>query len=996
MKKLYILLAIGLVLCSVTYASEYDNGGKVKLKDKIDIEIKDTGFFSFLNFPKVEKNKVTYENILTDIDIIYTEGDNYVKEDIILKKKPKIDKISFKLNLKDELYSYGNNQIMIHDKHNPFIIKGRFEKPFYSIDGIKYYLNTTYDGETYTIDIKELKRLGNNQFPLTIDPTYYEEYQNITDSNGFYVVITATSLKEEAFNQNDAHIVEYNPNTWILYSRITDYETSRSIVYETLYLGQQTDNGYIPEHTTYGSIITNVTGLTSIETIEPRDIGKIAYYAQITDGYFDEGTATAYFLWNFTDTTNNVNCSVWSNLYTTHGTAYSYFPNASTQLNANDNNEIGTDRSSDEFDNPKGIRATIKRAGTTNGGNRNAFMFILTKSNMTDWTDYIIMAVSNATTENTSFYETYSIPRLTLFNGTFAIPSTMNTAEISPSKAIDSTNLLAYCNGTSFNNSLNLTYYYRWYKNDTLYSSGNTYPNNYTSSLKIHIDTLSNTLTTPTETWLFSCLASVDNYNSSWLNSSEITIYSDYLNVSILMNDTFITEISTYLNKTGTTTANNPFLMNKNYYLDGETVYLSSDIESINIEQSFTMNYNSNSQEINLTPFSIDNCSNYIGSPTSATSYVFRFYDIETNNQIAVNTYGVLTHTLSNYSYYMTGTNNLSFCTYPNYFQPYVNGNIYYGASGYGTRFYTFSDTLFSNTTQYIDLYLLNISSPNRGRLIVEVYDDFSNLISGANVKLLEFSPATQSFNEIAQCYSDTNGECIFDVEINTKFYITTATATIDDQVYSAQSTNTGQLVSLDGTTIALHLKLLTGYTVDDLFNLVITPSNTTLIGNTSYLTATFNDASNIEHEVCVGYFVSNGLNEIEQSSNCITGSSGIVNAVGGYTLDRDFNWIGKIYVLQDDGTKKIYNSYQYPALESSFFETFKIYLKPILLMILLALLALALYLKNMSVFAIGEMIISPATVWIYPGLIGGVTMSFLIILGLLMLFLSSRKEEVS
>lgn len=403
---------------------------------------------------------------------------------------------------------------------------------------------------------------------------------------------------------------------------------------------------------------------------------------------------------------------------------------------------------------------------------------------------------------------------------------------------------------------------------------------------------------------------------------------------------------------------------------------------------------------INLTSanysYGIDNCSNDYDIPSNATSKILRFYDSETDNPLSANTNGLLTYLSNDYSFVMNGRTNVSFCVYPNWFYSYVSGTIYYWADGYGTKSYNLNTVLFDNATQYLDFYLINSSSSNIGSFIVQVYDDYSNLISGANVKLQEYFPTTQSFVEISQCYSDTNGECIFDVELNTKFYIAVATATINDQVYTAQSTTTGQLVILDGTTIALHLKLIEGYTVDDLFHLVITPSNTSLIGNTSYLTATFNDASNNEHEVCIAYYVKNGPNEAEHSSTCVSGSSGIVNVVGGYTLDRDYSWIAKIYVLNDDSTKTVYNEYEYPALETSLFDAYQIYIKPILLMVLLALLALSLYLKNMAVFAIGEMIISPATIWIYPGLIGGVTMSFLMILGVIILYLSSKKEEIS
>lgn len=298
------------------------------------------------------------------------------------------------------------------------------------------------------------------------------------------------------------------------------------------------------------------------------------------------------------------------------------------------------------------------------------------------------------------------------------------------------------------------------------------------------------------------------------------------------------------------------------------------------------------------------------------------------------------------------------------------------------------------NSTQ-IDIYLFNTSDTNAGNLIVEVYDEFYNYVVGANVKLLEYNSELDSFVEVSQCFSDSNGECIFNVELNEKYYIVTASYTRDGDVLTAQSTTTGQLIKLDNTIIELHLMTSEGYTVDDFFELVITPSNTELVGNTSYLTATFNDASNNEHTVCIGYYTKNGLNEVLQNSICVTASAGIVNHAGGYLLDRDFTWIVKIYTEEDSGKITVFNSYLYEALEGTLLVAWQYYLKPILFFVLLATLALSLYLKNIKIFAISSMAYSPLTFVFYPNLLGGVTISFIIILCICILFLAHKKQEI-
>ena len=402
--------------------------------------------------------------------------------------------------------------------------------------------------------------------------------------------------------------------------------------------------------------------------------------------------------------------------------------------------------------------------------------------------------------------------------------------------------------------------------------------------------------------------------------------------------------------------------------------------------------------QINLTnatySYGLDNCSNSFAVPSNATSYIFKYYNQESGNPIQVDSSGILDYTGGRYSFKFLNQSNNSFCIYPSWYNPTGTIHIYYSKQGYATKIFNSPSISFTEDILYKNLYLFNSTSTQRGSLIVQIFDDFTNLITGANIKLQEYDSDTNSFIETAQCYSDTNGECIFDVELNTKFYIVTATATINNQVYLAQSTSTGQLIKLDGTVIEIHLKTTEEFKLDDLYDLVITPYNTSLVGNTSYLTAVFNDASNSNHTVCVGYYIKNGLNEAEQTSTCISGTSGTVNAVGGYILDRSDTWIAKIYVLNDDGPTRVYSQYIYDKISGTLLSDFALYLKPMILMALLSLLALALYLKNMGLFAIGEMILSPTTLIIYPNLFGGVTMSFLLILGGLILFFISRKSE--
>jgi len=367
------------------------------------------------------------------------------------------------------------------------------------------------------------------------------------------------------------------------------------------------------------------------------------------------------------------------------------------------------------------------------------------------------------------------------------------------------------------------------------------------------------------------------------------------------------------------------------------------------------------------------------------TNLTVNIYDRETNELIT----DTVELSIRDYGNYTTNTGILNI---DNFSTASTSFSIIADSADYNIQQKDFSFTDKDSTT--VDLYLSNSTSSNTGNLIVQVYDDFSNLISESNTKLLEYSAATDSFIEVAQCYTDTNGECIFTIELNEKFYIAQTTKEISGLTFFAQSTTNGQIIKLDNTILPLYLKTTQSYEVDDEFNLIITPSNTDLVGNTSVLTATFNDPSNVVHTVCIGYYYLNGYNEVELTSNCITGSSGVVNVAGGYLLDRKYTNIAKIYTL-DGSIKNTYKEYRYPALEEeSFFSAYSLWLSVLTLAALLFLLGTSLYLKNMNIFAIGTMVLSPMSLAFNPDWIGGLTMTFIILLCIAIIYFTQKKKE--
>lgn len=108
----------------------------------------------------------------------------------------------------------------------------------------------------------------------------------------------------------------------------------------------------------------------------------------------------------------------------------------------------------------------------------------------------------------------------------------MNEVEILPSLPGPSNDLEGFCKGTDEGSSEDLNYHYKWYKNGTEYSSGYN-STNFTSGVKVLVNTLSNSLTSEGESWILSCLATNGLDNSTWMNSSSVQI-TDIPSMNIL------------------------------------------------------------------------------------------------------------------------------------------------------------------------------------------------------------------------------------------------------------------------------------------------------------------------------------------------------------------------------------------------------------------------------------------------------------------------------
>ena len=156
------------------------------------------------------------------------------------------------------------------------------------------------------------------------DPNFNVRWKISTED--VIVVIEASSISSvNDFAINDCSINETSPGSWVLRCNLGSVEERRAKIYKTLFYG--TDGTNPRASSTY------ITGITALRTSVARDVGKQAHYAYSADTTnINPGESVG----TFVNTTTNFKCSSWSRTFSGE---YS-------------NNEIGTNTTLDEYDNP--------------------------------------------------------------------------------------------------------------------------------------------------------------------------------------------------------------------------------------------------------------------------------------------------------------------------------------------------------------------------------------------------------------------------------------------------------------------------------------------------------------------------------------------------------------------------------------------------------------------------------------------------------------------
>lgn len=387
-------------------------------------------------------------------------------------------------------------------------------------------------------------------------------------------------------------------------------------------------------------------------------------------------------------------------------------------------------------------------------------------------------------------------------------------------------------------------------------------------------------------------------------------------------------------------------------------------------------------------------------SPTNIIIYI---YDRETGELLQPNTININILGLANL------TTITGIATLQNYSISEGNYSVQAVSDDYYTeqKYFTYS----GEANVSVSLYLLQQNISNAATLIVPVTDEWDNIISDAKVSLLEYDSSILGFKEVSQCYTDSNGECKFLIEVGTKTYIMQGQKIIGGILYSDQSSEDGEVfqpeissgeILITEYIRALKLKLTTEITLPNFYGLIITApanENETIVSQNDtstviYIPVSFSSSNGLDYTVCLKIYRTVRSSAPQELSNiCTTGSSGIL-PTSNIVLNNDYDYKAIIDVSYNN-QNLTYRTYFYEN-ENSFFEMAKNehYVNPLIMWLWCVILGLALSLRSVTVWVYGTWTACIIQTIMFPSIIFGSANVLIILINAGVLYLSKRQGD--
>jgi hypothetical protein len=511
-------------------------------------------------------------------------------------------------------------------------------------------------------------------------------------------------------------------------------------------------------------------------------------------------------------------------------------------------------------------------------------------------------------------------------------------------EGVNNLTILTNTTGTLFNQSINFTIDTT---NPTLSVNLPTEINSYNINFSQYINYSDNV-------GVLSCIVSISGENQSNCNE---TSYN------------FSTSGNKTINVTLTDLAGNSVSDNNNLLLVNPFAYLYFEDTSNNpINTSYSLNgvsfsnpaqipyYNSiinigeNSLEFEALGYAITNISFNL---SDNAPYFNQTYEIQ-NSKIVLKVFDVTTgdlvseaieYTLISTSYsgnFTGGQINISdVAFYEGQYQIVLESLNYETES----VFFTYNN----KEELQINAYMIPTTTTNLGVLNVKVETSI-DVIAGQLVNLLAWDSSASAFITIGQSKTDSNGDAFFNIELGNRVYKVTATRQGETR------SSPEQVIRVSGTIVYLNFGTpLEQYPTQTFGDVSFSLTNTTYNSTHDLITFTFADENNLVTKACIEINRLRGSYSTQISENCVNSASGQILVI----TSRDNEFVKEVLAVAYSGNdfQKLGNILYKSNLniEDSLGDLSKWFV----LIMILAVMALGIYLQNIPTLTIGTIITS-------------------------------------
>lgn len=246
-----------------------------------------------------------------------------------------------------------------------------------------------------------------------------------------------------------------------------------------------------------------------------------------------------------------------------------------------------------------------------------------------------------------------------------------------------------------------------------------------------------------------------------------------------------------------------------------------------------------------------------------------------------------------NFSFGFSGASNYTICLFPQDTNVTTEAQFQYQGNDFALRNYWLINALLSNTSQTVDLFMINSSKSTD--TILDINDENDDPIEGEFIKVLKYYIDEGIHRTVEICKTDSNGQCLIRVEHDNPFYML---------VFEKDNIENSRTVDFQFTTSTLFftINLLDSFITT--FNQLDSISNSLVYDNiTGNATFSFSDTSGVSQQGCLRVTKDTGWGRQLLVDKCVSSSTGIISENIGTNVTDTMTLQGSF--VSNDGSKE-------------------------------------------------------------------------------------------